>query len=179
MRHGGQELSRPATARYITDAENVFMETMEVEEAKQYCNAHATCKGFTFAGPEEHPEDEARSLPRPICPLSAPYLPISHLVTSQLLPICPPTNSPQVTITFKTGSKVISDVNWVRSPPHLRPPPTHLDSIPLQHLAPIPPKSISPRSPYISPISGELRQRELDGVCLHLASISLHLPHLR
>ena len=61
MRHGGQELSRPAAARYITDAENVFMETMEVEEAKQYCNAHAKCKGFTFAGPEEHPEDEARA----------------------------------------------------------------------------------------------------------------------
>ena len=43
---------------YITDAENVFMETMEVDEAKQYCNANAKCKGFTFAGPEERPEDE-------------------------------------------------------------------------------------------------------------------------
>ena len=38
---------------YITDAENVFMETMEVDEAKQYCNANAKCKGFTFAGPDE------------------------------------------------------------------------------------------------------------------------------
>ena len=38
---------------YITDAENVFMETMEVDEAKQYCNANAKCKGFTFAGPSE------------------------------------------------------------------------------------------------------------------------------
>jgi hypothetical protein len=38
---------------YITDAENVWMETMEVDEAKQYCNANAKCKGFTFAGPDE------------------------------------------------------------------------------------------------------------------------------
>ena len=38
---------------YIADAENVWMETMEVDEAKQYCNANAKCKGFTFAGPDE------------------------------------------------------------------------------------------------------------------------------
>lgn len=38
---------------YITDAENIFMETMEVDEAKQYCNANADCKGFTFGGPNE------------------------------------------------------------------------------------------------------------------------------
>ena len=38
---------------YIADAENVWMETMEVDEAKHYCNANAKCKGFTFAGPDE------------------------------------------------------------------------------------------------------------------------------
>ena len=61
---------------YITDAENVFMETMEIDEAKQYCNANPKCKGFTFSGPEERPEDE-------------------------------------VTVTFKAGSKVTHDANWV------------------------------------------------------------------
>lgn len=61
---------------YITDAENVFMETMEVDEAKQYCNANLQCKGFTFAGPDDRPGDE-------------------------------------VTVTFKAGSKVVHDSNWV------------------------------------------------------------------
>lgn len=61
---------------YITDSENVFMETMEIDEAKQFCNANPKCKGFTFAGPEERPEDE-------------------------------------VTVTFKAGSKVTHDSNWV------------------------------------------------------------------
>jgi len=60
----------------IVDAENVYMETMDVHEAKQYCNAHPECKGFTFGGPDERPEDE-------------------------------------VTVTFKAGSKVAHDVNWV------------------------------------------------------------------
>ena len=61
---------------YITDAENVFGETMEIDEAKQFCNANPKCKGFTFAGPDERPEDE-------------------------------------VTVTFKAGSKVMHDTNWV------------------------------------------------------------------
>ncbi|KAL1522977.1 hypothetical protein AB1Y20_017940 [Prymnesium parvum] len=60
----------------IVDAENIFMETMEVEEAKQYCNSRPECKGFTFGGPEERPEDE-------------------------------------VTVTFKSGSKMEHDMNWV------------------------------------------------------------------
>ncbi|KAL3892587.1 MAG: hypothetical protein SGPRY_014987, partial [Prymnesium sp.] len=34
----------------IVDAENVRVETMDVDEAKQFCNAHAECKGFTFGG---------------------------------------------------------------------------------------------------------------------------------
>lgn len=60
----------------IVEAENVFMETMEVDEAKRYCNSRPECKGFTFGGPEERPEDE-------------------------------------VTVTFKSGSKIEHDVNWV------------------------------------------------------------------
>ena len=40
---------------YISGAENVFMETMDVDTAKQYCNAHAECQGFTFNGPDERP----------------------------------------------------------------------------------------------------------------------------
>jgi hypothetical protein len=43
---------------YIVDAEMIFMETMELGEAKQWCNANARCKGFTFGGPVESPEDE-------------------------------------------------------------------------------------------------------------------------
>lgn len=34
----------------IVDSENVYMETMDVDQAKQYCNAHPECKGFTFGG---------------------------------------------------------------------------------------------------------------------------------
>ena len=34
----------------IVDAENVYMETMDVDQAKQYCNANPECKGFTFGG---------------------------------------------------------------------------------------------------------------------------------
>ena len=61
---------------YISGAENVFMETMEVDQAKQYCNANPQCQGFTFNGPDERPEDE-------------------------------------VTVTFKAGSDVEADVNFV------------------------------------------------------------------
>lgn len=43
---------------YIEDAGNLYQETMDVDEAKAYCNSNAECKGFTFLGPEEHPEDE-------------------------------------------------------------------------------------------------------------------------
>lgn len=46
---------------YISGAENVYMETMEVAEAKQWCNANVECKGFTFLAPaegESQPEDE-------------------------------------------------------------------------------------------------------------------------
>eukprot|EP00965_Chrysotila_dentata_P200303 6179904-Pleurochrysis_carterae.AAC.2 len=43
---------------YIAGAQNVYMETMGVDEAKQYCNSNPKCKGFTFNGPHEHPEDE-------------------------------------------------------------------------------------------------------------------------
>ena len=43
---------------YISGAENVYMETMGVDEAKTYCNSNSRCKGFTFSGPSERPEDE-------------------------------------------------------------------------------------------------------------------------
>mmetsp|Transcript_4235 Transcript_4235/g.7079 ORF Transcript_4235/g.7079 Transcript_4235/m.7079 type:complete len:225 (-) Transcript_4235:86-760(-) len=61
---------------YITGAENVFLETMSIDEAKAYCNSNPGCKGFTFGGSDERPEDE-------------------------------------VTVTFKAGSKVAPDMNWV------------------------------------------------------------------
>ena len=43
---------------YIAGSENVFMETMDVDSAKAWCNSHADCKGFTFGGDMERPEDE-------------------------------------------------------------------------------------------------------------------------
>ncbi len=43
---------------YIVGAEMIYMETMEVAEAKQWCNAKEECKGFSFGGPLESPDDE-------------------------------------------------------------------------------------------------------------------------
>ena len=46
---------------YLSGAETIYMETMEVAEAKQWCNANANCKGFTFLAPAEgevEPDDE-------------------------------------------------------------------------------------------------------------------------
>ena len=37
----------------IAGAENVFMETMELTDAKNWCNSNAQCKGFTFLAPAE------------------------------------------------------------------------------------------------------------------------------
>ena len=42
----------------ISGEENVFMETMEIDDAKRWCNANAECKGFTFGGDDERPDDE-------------------------------------------------------------------------------------------------------------------------
>lgn len=42
----------------ISDEETVFQETMEIDDAKRWCNANAECKGFTFGGDEERPDDE-------------------------------------------------------------------------------------------------------------------------
>ena len=42
----------------IADAESVYMETMDIDEAKRYCNSNPECKGFSFEGPETRPEDE-------------------------------------------------------------------------------------------------------------------------
>lgn len=45
----------------IVGAENVYMETMELTDAKQWCNSNAQCKGFTFLAPldgSQQPEDE-------------------------------------------------------------------------------------------------------------------------
>lgn len=61
---------------YIAEAENVMMETMDIDQAKAWCNSHKRCKGFTFGGADERPGDE-------------------------------------VTVTFKAGSKVHQDANWV------------------------------------------------------------------
>ena len=49
---------------------------MGIDDAKVYCNANSDCQGFSFAGPDERPDDE-------------------------------------VTIMFKTGNKILHDVNWV------------------------------------------------------------------
>lgn len=42
----------------ISDEETVFSETMEVDDAKRWCNANEQCKGFTFGGDDERPDDE-------------------------------------------------------------------------------------------------------------------------
>lgn len=46
----------------IIGAENVYMETMELTDAKQWCNSNSQCKGFTFLAPMEgdsaQPEEE-------------------------------------------------------------------------------------------------------------------------
>lgn len=44
----------------IAGVENVYMETMEVQSAKQWCNSNAACFGFSFLGdsPDQVPEDE-------------------------------------------------------------------------------------------------------------------------
>ena len=44
----------------VVGAENVYMETMELGVAKQWCNSNANCKGFTFLAGEDglQPEDE-------------------------------------------------------------------------------------------------------------------------
>jgi hypothetical protein len=42
----------------IADAENVFMETMDLVSAKQWCNSNERCKGFTFLGGEDGAEQQ-------------------------------------------------------------------------------------------------------------------------
>ncbi len=34
--------------RYLSGAENVYMETMEIAEAKQWCNANEKCHGARY-----------------------------------------------------------------------------------------------------------------------------------
>jgi hypothetical protein len=43
---------------FISDAEMIYMETMDIDSGKQYCNSNPRCKGFTFGGSDERPEDE-------------------------------------------------------------------------------------------------------------------------
>ena len=48
----------------IIGAENVYMETMELADAKQWCNSNSQCKGFTFLAPmdseSDQPDDEVK-----------------------------------------------------------------------------------------------------------------------
>ena len=55
-----EQYSYVVTRGYIAGAENVYMETMDIFSAKQYCNSNAKCFGFTFLGGEgdQQPEDE-------------------------------------------------------------------------------------------------------------------------
>ena len=56
-----RQYSYVVTKGYLSGAETVYMETMEVAEAKQWCNANQQCKGFTFLAPAEsdaEPDDE-------------------------------------------------------------------------------------------------------------------------
>ena len=48
------------TRGFISGAETIYSETMEVVQAKQWCNSNAECKGFSFLGGESlgDPEDE-------------------------------------------------------------------------------------------------------------------------
>jgi hypothetical protein len=47
---------------FISGAETIFMETMEVVQAKQWCNSNAKCRGFSFLAGDDaalgEPEDE-------------------------------------------------------------------------------------------------------------------------
>ena len=42
---------------YLSGAETIFMETMEVAEAMQWCNARPDCKGFTYLAPLDREGD--------------------------------------------------------------------------------------------------------------------------
>jgi hypothetical protein len=56
-----EQYSYVVTRGYIAGAENVYMETMEVASAKQWCNSNPGCYGFTFLGStdgEQQPDDE-------------------------------------------------------------------------------------------------------------------------
>jgi hypothetical protein len=56
-----EQFSYVVTRGYIAGAENVYMETMEVANAKQWCNSNPGCYGFTFLGGsdgEQQPDDE-------------------------------------------------------------------------------------------------------------------------
>lgn len=56
-----ERYSYVVTRGYIAGAENVYMETMEVASAKQWCNSNSGCYGFTFLGStdgEQQPDDE-------------------------------------------------------------------------------------------------------------------------
>ena len=55
-----EQFSYIVTRGFITGAENVFSETMEVAEGKQWCNSHDECKGFYFLGGDgiDQPDDE-------------------------------------------------------------------------------------------------------------------------
>ena len=57
-----EQYSYVVTRGYIAGAENVYMETMDVMSAKQWCNSNANCFGFTFLGGEgdEQGEDEVK-----------------------------------------------------------------------------------------------------------------------
>ena len=56
-----EQFSYVVSKGMIVDAENVFMETMELMDAKQWCNSNPNCKGFTFLAPMNgatEPDDE-------------------------------------------------------------------------------------------------------------------------
>ena len=46
---------------YLSGADTVFMETMEVAEAKQWCNGNKECKGFTYLKPVDGGTDGGNS----------------------------------------------------------------------------------------------------------------------
>jgi hypothetical protein len=57
--HEAEAFSYVVAKGYIAGAETIFMETMEVAEAKQWCNANPNCKGFTFLAPLEDGDSQA------------------------------------------------------------------------------------------------------------------------
>lgn len=58
LQETGQAYSYVVVKGYISGAENVLEETMDIDQAKAWCNSNRRCKGFTIGGSEERPDDE-------------------------------------------------------------------------------------------------------------------------